>query len=76
MAQVVLLSPKTSEHQKKGLHQKLKDLSPLNRLKTKKKSLLQFGSIFGQNWWDFFALAGTFSSDHPAWTSHWGDAKS
>ena len=39
MIQVVLFSPKLSED-KKGLHQKLKDISSLNRVKTKKKRVL------------------------------------
>ena len=39
MIQVVLFSPKLSEDKKEGLHQKLKDISSLNRVKTKKKGL-------------------------------------
>ena len=42
MIQVVLLSPNSSEDPpppKKDLHQKLKDIYPLNRVKIKKKDL-------------------------------------
>ena len=38
----------------------------------KKRSLPQFGTIFGSNWWGLFVLKGTFSSDHPALNSPWG----
>ena len=39
MTQVVLLSPKSSEERKKGLHRELKHIYPLNRVKTKKKEV-------------------------------------
>ena len=78
--QVVLISHKSSKDQKKGLYQKLKDISFLNQVKTKqkrkKKSLPQFGTIFGRNWWDLFVLIGTFSSVHPPLKSRWGEADS
>ena len=42
MIQVVLLSPKSNEDQKKGLHRELKDIYPLNRFKTKKKGFYRY----------------------------------
>ena len=68
--------PKSSKDQKNGLHQKLKDIFPITRMKTKKRSFPQFGTIFGRNWWDLFVLTGAFSSDQPSLKSWWGNAKS
>ena len=45
-----------------------------NRVKTKKRSSPQFGTIFGRNLWDLLVLTGPFSSDHPALNSRSGDA--
>ena len=50
MLQVQILSPNSIEDQKKGFHQKLKGFCSQNRVKTeKKRSSLQFGTIFGHN---------------------------
>ena len=71
-----VLSSKSSEDQKinkqKGLHQKFKDVYPLNRVKTKKKSFPQYGNTFGRHRWDLLVLPGTVSSDYPALKSRWG----
>ena len=50
-------------------------LSPKSSEDQKQRSLPQFGTIFGWNWSDLFALPGTFF-DHPALKSQWGDPKS
>ena len=50
--------------------------SPKLNKDQKKKGLREFGSTFGPNSKDLFVLAGSFSSDHPALKSQWGDAKS
>ena len=51
-------------------------LSPKSSEDQKQRSLPQFGTIFGWNWSDLFALPGTFLFDHPALKSQWGDPKS
>ena len=62
---------------KKSLHRELKDIFPLNWVKTKKtRSFPQFGTIFGRNYWDLLVLTGTFLSDHPALKSRRGDVDS
>ena len=68
MIQVVLFSPKLSEDKKEGLHQKLKDISSLNRVKTKKRVLTAICTVFGRKWWDLFVLTGTFLSNHQRWS--------
>ena len=70
MIQVVLLSPNSSEDppppQKRSSPKIEGYLSLKSGEDKKKRSLPQFGTIFGQNWWDLFRLTGTFLSDHPA----------
>ena len=48
------------------------DFFPPNWVKTKKRSLPQFGTIFGRNWWDLFVPTGPFSSDPLALNVDWG----
>ena len=46
------------------------------KLNKKKRSSPQFGTRFGRNLKNLFVLAGSFSSDHSALKSRWGNAKS
>ena len=60
-----------------GLHRKLKGFCPLNEVKTEtEKGLHRNLVLCSAGIWDLFVLTGTFSSDHPALKSRWGDANS
>ena len=52
------------------------DFFPPNWVKTEKRSLPQFVTIFGRNWWDLFVPTGPFSSDPSALKFRSGDAES
>ena len=73
MIQVVLLSLKLGENQKKRSSPKIEEYFPPKLSKYKKvRSLPQFGTIFGRNWWDLLELTSTFLSDLPELKSRWG----
>ena len=68
LVEILSFRPRNRIKTKKGHHRKLKSFCPRNQVKTKKKKKRyspQFGTEFGRNLWELFALTGP-SSVQPA----------